>query len=65
MPRVGFKPMIQMFEQAKTFRALDRAATVIGRVNFICTRKRTILTPYCHPNVPFITVMLQLYVTCG
>jgi hypothetical protein len=30
MPRVGFEPTIPVFEQAKTFHALDRAATVIG-----------------------------------
>jgi hypothetical protein len=30
MPRVGFKLAIPMFERAKTFRALDGAATVIG-----------------------------------
>jgi hypothetical protein len=29
MPRVGFEPMIQVIEGAKTFHALDRAATVI------------------------------------
>jgi hypothetical protein len=29
MPRVGFKPTITAFERAKTFHALDRAATVI------------------------------------
>jgi hypothetical protein len=30
MPRVGFEPMIPVFERAKTVHALDRAATVIG-----------------------------------
>jgi hypothetical protein len=30
MPRVGYEPMIPAFERAKTFHALDRAATVIG-----------------------------------
>jgi hypothetical protein len=30
MPRVGFEPMIPVFEQAKTVHALDCAATVIG-----------------------------------
>jgi hypothetical protein len=30
MPRVGFAPTIPVFERAKTFRALDRAAAVIG-----------------------------------
>jgi hypothetical protein len=32
MPRVGFQPMIPVFERAKTVHALDRAATVIGRI---------------------------------
>jgi hypothetical protein len=30
MPRVGFETTIPVFEWAKTVRALDRAATVIG-----------------------------------
>jgi hypothetical protein len=30
MSRVEFEPTIQVFELAKTVRALDRAATVIG-----------------------------------
>jgi hypothetical protein len=30
MPRVGFDPTIPVFERAKTVRALDSAATVIG-----------------------------------
>jgi hypothetical protein len=31
MPRVGFEPTIPAFERAKTFHALERAATVIGK----------------------------------
>jgi hypothetical protein len=30
MPLAGFGPMIPVFKQAKTFHALDRAATVTG-----------------------------------
>jgi hypothetical protein len=30
VPVVGFEPTIPVFERAKTFQALDRAATVIG-----------------------------------
>jgi hypothetical protein len=30
MPQVEFEPMIQEFERAKTYNALDRAASVIG-----------------------------------
>jgi hypothetical protein len=30
MPQVGFEPAIVVFERAMTFRALDRAATVVG-----------------------------------
>jgi hypothetical protein len=33
VPWAGFKPTISVFKWAKTFHALDRAATVIG----ICT----------------------------
>jgi hypothetical protein len=44
MPGVGFEPMIQVFEQAKTVHALDRAATVIGTQNSyeqsICLKTR-------------------------
>jgi hypothetical protein len=32
MPWVGFEPIIPMFERAKKFYALERAATVIGPV---------------------------------
>jgi hypothetical protein len=31
MTYVGFEPTSPVFERAKTFHALDRAATVIGR----------------------------------
>jgi hypothetical protein len=34
MPRVRLEPTIPVFERAKTFRALDRAATVIDTVIF-------------------------------
>jgi hypothetical protein len=30
MPRAGFEPTIQVFEQAKTIHALDGGAAVIG-----------------------------------
>jgi hypothetical protein len=32
MPRVEFKPTTPVFERAKTFHALDRAATGIGTI---------------------------------
>jgi hypothetical protein len=32
IPRVGFKPTIPAFEQAKTVHSLDRTATVIGSI---------------------------------
>jgi hypothetical protein len=34
MPRVGFEPMIPLFELSKTFHALDREATVVGNYSF-------------------------------
>jgi hypothetical protein len=46
MPRVVFEPTIPVFERAKTVRALDRAATVIG----ILQLYRTMTT--CSPTVP-------------
>jgi hypothetical protein len=33
MPLVGFEPTIPAFERAKTFHALDRAATVVPVLN--------------------------------
>jgi hypothetical protein len=35
IPRVGFEPMIPVFERAKTFHALYRAATVIGFLQIV------------------------------
>jgi hypothetical protein len=37
MPRVGFEPAIPVFERAKTFHALGRAATLIGGVDKLMT----------------------------
>jgi hypothetical protein len=34
VPRVGFEPMIPLFERAKTVHVLDRAVTVIGKYCF-------------------------------
>jgi hypothetical protein len=51
MPWVGFEPMMPAFEWAKTVHALDRAATVIGSINYIArynyywAQLRT--TPWC------------------
>jgi hypothetical protein len=35
MPLVGFEPTIPAFERAKTVRALDRGATVIGTIDTV------------------------------
>jgi hypothetical protein len=41
MRRVGFEPMIPVFEWVKTIHALDRAATVIGNIQYlICNNTR-------------------------
>jgi hypothetical protein len=34
MPRLGFEPTIPVFERAKTFHALDHAATVMADKKF-------------------------------
>jgi hypothetical protein len=39
IPRVGFEPMISVFERAKTVHALDRAVTVISFHVHYTTRK--------------------------
>jgi hypothetical protein len=41
MPRVGFEPMIPVFERAKKVHALDRAATVIGFIMTLMNLKDT------------------------
>jgi hypothetical protein len=35
MPQLGFEPTIPVFKRAKTFRVLDRVATVIGPINSV------------------------------
>jgi hypothetical protein len=42
MPRVGFEPTTPMFEWAKTIHALDRAITVLGRLNDTVSQKNII-----------------------
>jgi hypothetical protein len=44
MPRVGFKPMIAVFERAKTVHASDRAATVTGSFIYLLPRNITAIT---------------------
>jgi hypothetical protein len=39
MPLTGFQPTIQVFKRAKTFHALDRAATVAGAFEALRTCK--------------------------
>jgi hypothetical protein len=41
MPRVGFEPMIPVFERANTVHVSDRAATVIGLILLNCYEDRT------------------------
>jgi hypothetical protein len=47
MPLLGFKPTTPLFERAKTFFALDRAGTAIGRVSFICDLMCVFMLPRC------------------
>jgi hypothetical protein len=51
MPQVGFKPTIPVFERAKSFLALDSAATVIGEC---VTYYGTIFQPYIE-TVKFVS----------
>jgi hypothetical protein len=46
MPVVAFEPTIPVFKRAKTFHALDRAATVTGTVSWLLRIKREIHTDF-------------------
>jgi hypothetical protein len=47
IPRVGFKPRIPVFDQAKTVHALDRSATVIGKPFQFIVHKITVRQQQC------------------
>jgi hypothetical protein len=58
MARVGFKLKLPVFERAKTFRALDRAATVTGL--FVLTSMRDICL--CHAELLELIIITELSV---
>jgi hypothetical protein len=55
MPLVGFEPTIPVFERAKTFHALDCAATVIGTMyantTKLCRRQAEVILNHRNPNI--------------
>jgi hypothetical protein len=59
MPLAGFKPTIPVFKRAKTFHALDRAATVTGR-RTIYTQliQLLIYEPSSNSNKIFILIVI-------
>jgi hypothetical protein len=60
MPRVGFESTIPVFERAKTFHALDRAAAVIGSLqSCICLK----IFPFKGGEQKFY--IPQVYCSCG
>jgi hypothetical protein len=58
MPRVGFEPMIRVFERAKTVHTLDRAAAVMGI-------RDTHPEKICSVKYPFITCILFQDTVCS
>jgi hypothetical protein len=65
MPRVGFKFMIPVFHMEKTFRALNRTATVIG-VNLLLKFKTEVIKEHktqlvTHPNKAYIYIYIQFF----
>jgi hypothetical protein len=50
MPRVGFEPTIPVFEGARTFRALERAAAVIGLLKLIYCATCPVQGERCSPQ---------------
>jgi hypothetical protein len=60
MPRVGFGPTIPAFERAKTFHALDRAATVIGETRLQETFIATCwLTGWHHTTINYTDIIFH------
>jgi hypothetical protein len=55
MPRVGFEPMVPVFEREKTVHALDRAATMIGQL-YPTLRLNNIASPLKNSFEGFIYV---------
>jgi hypothetical protein len=51
MPPVGFQPTISVLERATTVHALERAATVIGRMSLVSVRKRDIRHSVSYLNI--------------
>jgi hypothetical protein len=47
MPLAGFEPTIPVFKRAKTFHALDRAATVTGMYHVYSVSINSILVWTC------------------
>jgi hypothetical protein len=54
MPHVGFEPTIPVFERARKFHALERAATVIGYSAYRAVSKYVnyVINSYFHSSVP-------------
>jgi hypothetical protein len=61
MPRVGFEPMIPVFERTKTVHALDRAATVIGYYSTTVLIISFHTLVHCYYPVPFFCVFIYSY----
>jgi hypothetical protein len=51
MPQVGFEPTIPVFERAKTFHVIDRAATVIGYKIFRSMKLKPVPKTMCSHNI--------------
>jgi hypothetical protein len=68
MPGEGFEPTTPVFERTKTIHNLDRAATVIGRDNFIfifCNKDRGLILILILYAINYVKMMaftsLQLF----
>jgi hypothetical protein len=58
MPRAGFEPMIPLLERAKTFHAVNSAASVIGSLNIFRYETGKVHPPYERGYVmPFTGVL--------
>jgi hypothetical protein len=61
MPWVDFEPMIPASEQAKTVHALDRAATVTGRIRYY-SFEYSFRIPYFHFNLLNWNYIIRIFI---
>jgi hypothetical protein len=60
MPLAGFEPTIPVFKRTKTFKALDRPATVTGTLPLLLIINKNLLIMFCEMNTVFMHRFLNV-----